>query len=647
MAENQGDGLGNKKKKIDPMRRYNQVLNYPGLSHFFDKNEQRYIRTVNGVGPDDSGNVEVAGGSGGSTVFNGKYVRTVNHESGDVTITPGKIGAVPTSRMVNGKALRTNIELSASDIKVSSSEDLTVYDALMGLEQKPGRRLIAIHPWDWQVGEVESLMLMDDDLSSRLKNFTQANVYHNSSYSDDTSATTILKSDIRSYTPQVWTLKYDLPDDYYGKAVNIVWSNLGGLPELTNSTSQYANLADIRPFLKVMTGATGGKASLSAEFNSTSNNDHYVLLCNGSLANEFWYAPHSDSLIDKLDSYYSTYESVYDSPPVIPTETVYIVLDILEPEYPYYIVNSVDITDPEYHYYVRGVNYINGYLDSAYKREQFADETKQTGSLYVREWELYKDDYPQTGSPLKNGIFTGDNELLIPIWVNAAPTTNFAAQTLNYGTDENDLIRRPGEFRFLLIYARHSTSNGRRVPPVLFEPGGGAQILGKQSATSNNGLCRFVTSTETSITFDNASQGSSSGTNQNGMLIPIVIFGVNLELKGTKGDKGDPGEKGDQGEPFTYSDFTEEQLANLKGEKGDPFTYEDFTEEQLADLRTNIATADSARKLETPRQIALAGDVDGDAMFDGSENITIGTSVDCLTTTEIDAIMQTAMAIGG
>lgn len=51
--------------------------------------------------------------------------------------------------------------------------------------------------------------------------------------------------------------------------------------------------------------------------------------------------------------------------------------------------------------------------------------------------------------------------------------------------------------------------------------------------------------------------------------------------KGDKGDKGDTGEqgiqgiqgkqgeKGDKGDPFTYSDFTSEQLASLKGEKGD------------------------------------------------------------------------------
>ena len=43
--------------------------------------------------------------------------------------------------------------------------------------------------------------------------------------------------------------------------------------------------------------------------------------------------------------------------------------------------------------------------------------------------------------------------------------------------------------------------------------------------------------------------------------------------------------KGDKGDPFTYADFTEEQLAGLKGEKGDAFTYSDFTEEQLARLK--------------------------------------------------------------
>ena len=49
--------------------------------------------------------------------------------------------------------------------------------------------------------------------------------------------------------------------------------------------------------------------------------------------------------------------------------------------------------------------------------------------------------------------------------------------------------------------------------------------------------------------------------------------------------EGIQGPQGEKGDPFTYEDFTEEQLAALKGEKGDPFTYEDFTEEQLAALK--------------------------------------------------------------
>ena len=43
--------------------------------------------------------------------------------------------------------------------------------------------------------------------------------------------------------------------------------------------------------------------------------------------------------------------------------------------------------------------------------------------------------------------------------------------------------------------------------------------------------------------------------------------------------------KGDKGDPFTYNDFTTEQLEALKGDKGDQFTYNDFKPEQLASLK--------------------------------------------------------------
>lgn len=69
------------------------------------------------------------------------------------------------------------------------------------------------------------------------------------------------------------------------------------------------------------------------------------------------------------------------------------------------------------------------------------------------------------------------------------------------------------------------------------------------------------------------------------------------EFDGPKGDKGDPftyndftpeqleALTGPKGDPFTYEDFTPEQLESLRGPKGDPFTYEDFTPEQLEDLQ--------------------------------------------------------------
>lgn len=49
-----------------------------------------------------------------------------------------------------------------------------------------------------------------------------------------------------------------------------------------------------------------------------------------------------------------------------------------------------------------------------------------------------------------------------------------------------------------------------------------------------------------------------------------------------RGATGPEGKRGEKGEPFTYEDFTPEQLESLKGK---PFTYDDFTPEQLKGLR--------------------------------------------------------------
>lgn len=82
-------------------------------------------------------------------------------------------------------------------------------------------------------------------------------------------------------------------------------------------------------------------------------------------------------------------------------------------------------------------------------------------------------------------------------------------------------------------------------------------------------------------------------------------------LTGPKGEQGEPGPKGD---PFTYEDFTPEQLNALKGPKGDkgdpgiqgiqgepgiqgkPFTYNDFTPEQLEALKVKGDKGDEGPK---------------------------------------------------
>ena len=55
-------------------------------------------------------------------------------------------------------------------------------------------------------------------------------------------------------------------------------------------------------------------------------------------------------------------------------------------------------------------------------------------------------------------------------------------------------------------------------------------------------------------------------TKKNGTTESIQLFDGE---KGDKGDKGDKGVQGIQGEPFTYDDFTPEQLEGLRGPKGD------------------------------------------------------------------------------
>ena len=84
-------------------------------------------------------------------------------------------------------------------------------------------------------------------------------------------------------------------------------------------------------------------------------------------------------------------------------------------------------------------------------------------------------------------------------------------------------------------------------------------------------------------------QGDKGDTGVQGPAGPQGPTGPRGE-KGEVGPEGPQGAKGEKGDPFTYEDFTPEQLQGLqgpkgdKGEKGDAFTYDDFTEEQLQAL---------------------------------------------------------------
>jgi hypothetical protein len=90
---------------------------------------------------------------------------------------------------------------------------------------------------------------------------------------------------------------------------------------------------------------------------------------------------------------------------------------------------------------------------------------------------------------------------------------------------------------------------------------------------------------------------------------------------GKPGGKGDPFTYDDftseqlaalKGEPFKYEDFTPEQLEELRGPKGNAFTYEDFTPEQLEALRG--PKGDSFKYEDfTPEQLAaLVGEPGSD-----------------------------------
>ena len=110
--------------------------------------------------------------------------------------------------------------------------------------------------------------------------------------------------------------------------------------------------------------------------------------------------------------------------------------------------------------------------------------------------------------------------------------------------------------------------------------------------------------------------------------------------------------KGAKGDPFTYSDFTSEQLVSLKGDKGDtgakgdkgdPFTYADFTPEQLATLKgAKGDKGDTGAKGEKGDTGAK-----GDVGAKGADGITPTIAVGTTTTGEVGTNANVTMSKSG
>lgn len=76
-------------------------------------------------------------------------------------------------------------------------------------------------------------------------------------------------------------------------------------------------------------------------------------------------------------------------------------------------------------------------------------------------------------------------------------------------------------------------------------------------------------------------------------------------LEGLRGPKGDDGKPWVKGEPFTYADFTAEQLEALKGPKGEP-----ASAERAAELlkQKNVYLADNSVETVLAKLVELLGD---------------------------------------
>lgn len=87
-----------------------------------------------------------------------------------------------------------------------------------------------------------------------------------------------------------------------------------------------------------------------------------------------------------------------------------------------------------------------------------------------------------------------------------------------------------------------------------------------------------------------------------------------------------------RGLPFTYEDFTPEQLQKLKGEKGDPFTFKDFTAAQIEMLKQPATEAAKRANTAADKANKASGDVLDSALE--LERVSDKAVTDCNTATQ-------------
>lgn len=97
----------------------------------------------------------------------------------------------------------------------------------------------------------------------------------------------------------------------------------------------------------------------------------------------------------------------------------------------------------------------------------------------------------------------------------------------------------------------------------------------------------------------------------------------NVETKLENGEFiGEKGDKGDQGEPFTYDDFTEEQLASLKGEQGEQGEKGDSGEDADMSVVANALKGNASGNVVALNDVSpLQHDIN--VQLDNGESVTV------------------------